>query len=104
MFADITCNDCGGFIKPSVIALGEDIPPLIWNKALNAAKDASLVLAIGSRLSITSAVTLITEARRNGAKIIFINIGDVNIPVYPNDIAIFLPAEKTLPALLVHLR
>ena len=99
-----TCPDCGGLVKPAVIAMGENISPDIWQKSMEAVRSCSIVLAVGSTLAVSSAAALIAEARRNDATLIFITLGAVNTPVFPDDICINLPAERVLPAMLKLLR
>ena len=50
-------------------------------------------------MAISSAAALLASARRQGARVVFVNTGPVLAPVGPDDLFLDLPAERTLPAL-----
>ena len=96
---DVTCARCGALVKPAVVAMGEDLAPATWRCALAAAGGCRLVLVVGTQLAVASAASLVAEARRNGARIVFVNTGPVAQPVMPGDLFLSLRAEQALPAL-----
>ena len=91
---DIKCPDCLDFIKPSVIAMAQDLEPLTWTRAKNKIKDAKLLLILGTQLSITSALSLLDIARNKKIKIIIINDSPVAIPLKENEEILYFPLEK----------
>ena len=93
------CPECGGLIKPAVIALGEDIQPHIWAEAWSHFKDSSLVIVVGSQLAITTTATLIADARQNNAHFIFMTLGEIGTPIFEGDIVLPLHVEFALPDL-----
>jgi NAD-dependent protein deacetylase/lipoamidase len=96
---DLACQECGGLLKPAVIAMGENVPARAWENAEAAAMACGVVLVIGSQMAISSAAALLARARSQGAKVIFLNIGESAVPVLPNDVVLNLRAEEALPAI-----
>ena len=91
---DIKCSDCLDFVKPSVIAMEQELEPLVWTKAKNKIKDAKLLLILGTQLSISSAIGLIDIARKNKTKIMIINNTEVAITLKENEDILYYPLEK----------
>ena len=103
MVDDLFCQSCSGLLKPALIAMGERIPVLAWIEAENAAENCGVMIVVGSQIAISSALELINIARKGGAKIIIITIGEVAHPPGSDDIVIKQRAETLLPALAVFL-
>ena len=91
---DIKCSECLDFVKPSVIAMEQELEPLVWTKAKNKIKDAKLLLILGTQLSISSAIGLIDIARKNKTKIMIINNTEVAIKLKENEDILYYPLEK----------
>lgn len=68
------CPKCGGVIKPNVILFGEQLPVKPFMAAREITRKADLILVIGTSLEVAPASELPTLARKNGAKIIIINL------------------------------
>ncbi|TXT61262.1 MAG: NAD-dependent protein deacylase 2 [Promethearchaeota archaeon] len=68
-----TCDDCSGFIKPKVILFGESLPPNVMEGAMNALIKADCFILVGSSLAVTPANSLPIMAKRNNAKLIYVN-------------------------------
>lgn len=96
---DVACPSCGGLIKPAVIAFGEDIPPKAWREASEAVKECGVLLVAGTQLTVSSAAQLLGIARRNDARVIFVNDGPVSQPVLDGDVFLHGRAEAILPAI-----
>ena len=94
MKKDILCGRCKGFVKPSVVAMGQDLEPIVWKEAQLMIKESKLLLILGTQLSITSAITLLNIARENKIKIIIINNSPVAIPLEKNETMLYFPLEK----------
>ena len=67
--------DCGGFLKPATISFGQALRAGDLDRAFSAARDADLVLALGSTLSVTPAADIPLEAARHGAPYVIVNRG-----------------------------
>jgi NAD-dependent deacetylase len=64
---------CSGFIKPKVILFEEPLPMEVMEGAMNACMHADCFLMVGSSLVVSPANFMPNIAKKNGAKIIFIN-------------------------------
>jgi NAD-dependent deacetylase len=95
----VPCPLCGGLTKPAVIALGENIVLSVWAEASSYFLGSSLVIVIGSQLTITTTATLAAEARQKNARFIFITLGEVGIPVFDGDVFLAQNAEVALPGI-----
>jgi NAD-dependent deacetylase len=91
---DIKCSDCLDFVKPSVIAMEQELEPIVWTKAKKAVKDSKLLLVLGTQLSISSALGLLEIARNNKIKILIINNTDVSIPLTKEEEILYFPLEN----------
>jgi len=69
----VRCDVCHGLIKPDFIFFGEGIPPGAYEKSLAAARQANVLLVIGTTGEIMPASQIPFLAKENGAKIIEIN-------------------------------
>jgi len=96
---DLACRECGGLLKPAVIAMGENVPTRAWESADAAAISCGVVLVVGSQMAISSAAALLARARAQGAKVIFLNLGSAAPPTLPGDLVLNLRAEEALPAI-----
>lgn len=94
-----SCSLCGGLLKPAVIAFGENIRVATWQQADSDARGCAAMLMVGSQLAVSSASALLTIVRDRGAPCIFVTVGEVGVPIFPNDTLIVLRAERALPAL-----
>jgi NAD-dependent SIR2 family protein deacetylase len=97
--ADLRCSHCEGLLKPAVIAMGEDIPPGAMRAAEMAVVGCGVLLVVGSQLAVSSAASLLAQARRNGASIVFINLGPLAQAVGLDDLVFHNRAHRVLQAL-----
>lgn len=96
---DQVCAICGGLLKPAVVAFGESIRLASWQTADAEAGRCGVLLVVGSQLAVSSASALLGTARAHGAPSIFVTLGTLAVPVFPNDIIVAWPAERALPAM-----
>jgi NAD-dependent deacetylase len=96
--SDAVC-ECSGFLKPAVIAFGEDISLATWQQAQQAVSTCSLMLVIGTQVAVTSALALIEQARQRKVPCFFIMPGYPACVLTANDRLLFYKAESLLPAL-----
>lgn len=70
---DPSCDECRGFIKPATISFGQAMPEQEMIRAYECAVQCDLLIMIGSSLQVEPAASIPREARRAGAKLIFVN-------------------------------
>jgi NAD-dependent deacetylase len=69
------CVDCGALVKPGVVMFGESLDPDTMRRASAAARQADLVLSLGSSLTVTPAADVPLLAVRRGAPYVIVNRG-----------------------------
>jgi NAD-dependent deacetylase len=67
------CPECGGRLKHATISFGQMLSPDVIMEATRWARDADLMLAIGSSLVVTPAADLPRLAKERGARLVIIN-------------------------------
>jgi NAD-dependent deacetylase len=68
------CGVCGGtFLKPTVVLFGEPMPQAAVQEAFALARDADVMLVVGSSLVVYPAADIPVAAVRSGAALIVIN-------------------------------
>ena len=68
------CKSCGGiFLKPTVVLFGEPMPVLAVQEAFALARNADVMLVVGSSLVVHPAADIPLAAARSGAHLIIIN-------------------------------
>lgn len=70
---DPPCRSCGGILKSATISFGQALVPEVIDRALQAAEEADLVLAIGSSLSVYPVANAVPLAKSAGASVIIVN-------------------------------
>jgi len=66
---------CGGFLKPATISFGQSLEPRELERAMHAAQEADLVVALGSTLSVHPAASFPLVVAARGAPYVIINRG-----------------------------
>jgi NAD-dependent deacetylase len=70
---DPECRSCGGVLKSATISFGQALVPEIIDRALQAAREADMLLAIGTSLNVYPVANAIPLAKSAGAKVIILN-------------------------------
>ena len=70
---DPPCTGCGGILKSDTISFGQPLIPHVIDRAMRAAADADLLLAVGSTLQVYPVAALVPGARASGASLIIVN-------------------------------
>lgn len=70
---DPACRSCGGILKSATISFGQPLVPEVIDRALQAAQEADLLLAIGTSLNVYPVANTIPLAKSAGAKVIILN-------------------------------
>ena len=91
---DPPCRDCGGILKSATISFGQQLVPEVIERAMHAAGQADLLLAIGSTLQVYPVAGVVPHAKSAGARIVIVNaeptgfdaIADVVVPQRIGDV------------------
>jgi NAD-dependent deacetylase len=88
--------DCGGLLRPNVVWFGEPLPPGAWDAAERAARDADVLLVVGTSATVYPAAGLAHVGR--GAVV------EVNLERTPMSgsatLGLYGPAAQVLPKLV----
>ena len=71
--ADPHCRDCGGILKSDTISFGQQLVPEVIDRAMQAAAEADLFLAVGTSLQVYPVAGTVELARSAGARIVIVN-------------------------------
>jgi NAD-dependent deacetylase len=71
--ADPPCRTCGGILKSATISFGQALVVADLQRAERAARHASLLLAVGTTLSVYPVADIVPLAAMNGARIVIVN-------------------------------
>ena len=69
------CLECEALVKPGVVMFGESLDPDTMRRASGAARQADLVLSLGSSLTVTPAADVPLLAARRGVPYVIVNRG-----------------------------
>jgi len=70
---DPVCLSCGGILKSDTISFGQPLVPEVIERAMRAAGEAEVLLAVGSTLQVLPAAGVVPAAHAAGAHIVIIN-------------------------------
>ena len=70
---DPACRDCGGILKSDTISFGQQLVPEVIDRAMQAAGEADLFLAVGTSLQVYPVAGAVDIARSAGAKLVIVN-------------------------------
>lgn len=70
---DPPCIDCGGILKSATISFGQALVPDVIDRAMRAARDADVLLAVGSTLQVYPVAGAVPRAKAAGARIVIVN-------------------------------
>lgn len=90
---------CGGVLKPNVILFGEQLPFQTLQQAKEDARKADVMLIVGSSLEVEPASSLPLVARRNGSKLVIVNLQPTFLDSTA-DIVIHADAAEVLPQIV----
>lgn len=71
--ADPPCRQCGGILKSDTISFGQDLVPSVIRRAMQAAGQADLFLAVGSSLQVYPIANAVATAHEAGARVVIVN-------------------------------
>jgi NAD-dependent protein deacetylase/lipoamidase len=71
--ADPPCRSCGGILKSATISFGQQLVPEVIDRAMQAAAEAEVLLAVGSSLQVYPIAGAVPIAKRAGALLVIVN-------------------------------
>jgi NAD-dependent deacetylase len=71
--ADPACRACGGILKSDTISFGQALVPEVIERAMYAASECDLLLAVGTSLQVYPVAGAVPAARAAGARIVIVN-------------------------------
>ena len=71
--ADPPCRSCGGILKSDTISFGQALVPGVIERAMRAAEQADLLLAIGTSLQVYPVANAVPLAKQAGARLVIVN-------------------------------
>jgi NAD-dependent deacetylase len=70
---DPPCERCGGILKSATVMFGQALDPMALARAISAAGECDLMLAVGSTLTVEPAASLCAVATDAGARLVIVN-------------------------------
>jgi NAD-dependent deacetylase len=70
---DPPCANCGGIMKSATISFGQPLVPEVIARAMRAAGEADLLLAIGTSLQVYPVAGMVPHAKAAGARVVIVN-------------------------------
>jgi NAD-dependent deacetylase len=99
---DPRCAECGGILKSATVSFGESLDVADLERAIAAAQDCDLFLAVGTSLGVYPANSLPTMALRHGARFVVMNAEPTPFDSYA-DVVVRAPLGQVLPELVARL-
>jgi NAD-dependent deacetylase len=96
------CEKCGGLLKHATISFGQSLPQMVLYRSVKLARDADLMLVVGSSLVVTPAADLPRETKQRGGRLVIINRDETPLD-YLADAIIRTPIGESLLQIERHL-
>jgi NAD-dependent deacetylase len=95
--ADPPCRSCGGILKSATISFGQQLVPEVIDRAMQAAGEADVLLAVGTSLQVYPIAGAVPLAKRAGARVVIVNaeptpMDDLADAVFNDSISAVLPS------------
>ncbi len=97
------CPECRSPLKPDVVFFGEAIPPRALDAATRLAREAAVMLVIGTSANVYPAAEMPLLTRQAGGKVVEINLESTPLTGSVADITLFAPADEILPEIVARL-
>ena len=97
--ADPACAACGGILKSATILFGEGLAPGVMERAMAAAVEADLLIAVGTTLQVYPVAGVVPAAKSAGARLVIINADPTPFDRLA-DAVLHKPIGETLPLLV----
>jgi len=70
---DPACESCGGILKSATISFGQALVPEVIERAMRAANEAEVLLAVGTSLQVYPVAGAVPAAKAAGARVVIVN-------------------------------
>jgi len=70
---DPACDTCGGILKSATISFGQALVPEVIDRAMRAAEECDLLLAIGTSLTVYPVANAVPLAKAARARVVILN-------------------------------
>ncbi len=70
---DPACDTCGGILKSDTISFGQALVPDVIDRAMQVAREADVLLAVGSTLQVYPVAGAVPLAKQAGARLVILN-------------------------------
>ena len=94
---DPPCATCGGILKSATISFGQPLVAGVIKRAMQAAHDADVFLAIGTSLQVYPVAGVVGVAKAAGARVVIVNAEPTPFDDAA-DAVLRQPIGETLPA------
>jgi NAD-dependent deacetylase len=98
---DPPCTHCGGILKSATISFGQPLVPEVIDRAMRAAKETDLLLAVGTSLQVYPVAGVVPVAKSTGARVVILNAEPTPFDDIA-DVVLRRPIGEVLPGLCVH--
>jgi len=95
---DPPCEACSGILKSDTISFGQALVPEVIGRALAVAREADLLLAVGTTLQVYPVANAVPLAREAGARVVIVNAQPTQFDALA-DAVIRVPIAEALPAI-----
>jgi len=96
---DPACTECGGILKSATILFGEGLGPGVMERAMAAAIEADLLIAVGSTLQVYPVAGVVPAAKSAGARLVIVNADKTQFDRIA-DAVVREPIGRALPAMV----
>ena len=97
--ADPDCGVCGGILKSTTILFGEGLTPGVMERAMAAAEEADLFIAVGTSLGVYPVAGVVPAATEAGARLLIVNAEPTPFDAIA-DAVLANPIGEVLPMLI----
>lgn len=70
---DPPCRACGGILKSATVSFGQALDPQVMDRAMRAAAEAEVLLAVGTTLQVYPVAGVVPAAKAAGARVAIVN-------------------------------
>ena len=95
---DPACERCGGILKSATISFGQPLVPDVIDRAMRAASEADVLVAIGTSLQVYPIAGAVPVAKSSGARLVIVNAEETPFDEIA-DAVIREPIGEALPTL-----